>query len=80
MTSRKGFWVPRGEASARQRESLSSSKRFRKVAICMCVFVFRILAALFKTMTGRVVTIRLLDPPLHEFLPKVQRVVIESTK
>ena len=26
-------------------------------------------AALFKTMEDRPVTIRLLDPPLHEFLP-----------
>jgi pyruvate, orthophosphate dikinase len=25
--------------------------------------------ALFQTMTGKHVTIRLLDPPLHEFLP-----------
>ncbi len=27
-------------------------------------------AGLFKAMAGRPVTIRLLDPPLHEFLPQ----------
>ncbi len=30
--------------------------------------------AIFRTMTGRPVTIRLLDPPLHEFLPKEKEI------
>lgn len=28
--------------------------------------------AMFEAMTGKHVTIRLLDPPLHEFLPNVR--------
>ncbi len=31
-------------------------------------------AAIFRTMAGRPVTIRLLDPPLHEFLPKEREI------
>lgn len=31
-------------------------------------------AEIFKAMNGKPVTIRLLDPPLHEFLPRVQQV------
>ncbi len=32
---------------------------------------------LFKTMAGRPVTIRTLDPPLHEFLPKREELMVE---
>jgi len=32
---------------------------------------------LFKEMAGRPVTIRLLDPPLHEFLPKEEAAIKE---
>lgn len=32
---------------------------------------------IFRTMEGRPVTIRLLDPPLHEFLPPVETLVLE---
>ena len=35
---------------------------------------------IFKIMTGMPVTIRLLDPPLHEFLPKEQREIEEISK
>jgi pyruvate,orthophosphate dikinase len=35
---------------------------------------------IFKEMTGFPVTIRLLDPPLHEFLPKYNEVLEEYTK
>jgi pyruvate, orthophosphate dikinase len=31
-------------------------------------------AEIFKAMNGKPVTIRLLDPPLHEFLPRIQQV------
>jgi pyruvate,orthophosphate dikinase len=34
-------------------------------------------AGLFKTMDGMGVTIRLLDPPLHEFLPKREELLVE---
>src|SRR3546814_3180673 len=36
--------------------------------------------ALFKEMAGRPVTIRLLDPPLHEFLPHEDAAVAEVAK
>ncbi len=35
---------------------------------------------LFKAMEGYPVTIRLLDPPLHEFLPKMEDLMVEVTK
>ncbi|NJP38105.1 pyruvate, phosphate dikinase [Alkalicoccus luteus] len=35
---------------------------------------------IFKAMAGRPVTIRLLDPPLHEFLPDLEELLIETTK
>ncbi len=35
---------------------------------------------LFRSMDGLPVTIRLLDPPLHEFLPKREELLVEITK
>ncbi|MEW6087471.1 MAG: pyruvate, phosphate dikinase [bacterium] len=35
---------------------------------------------LFREMSGYPVTIRLLDPPLHEFLPKREELMVEITK
>lgn len=35
---------------------------------------------ILKAMSGFPVTIRLLDPPLHEFLPNVEELVVEITK
>ncbi|MFH1096209.1 MAG: pyruvate, phosphate dikinase [Candidatus Desantisbacteria bacterium] len=35
---------------------------------------------MFKAMKGLPVTIRLLDPPLHEFLPKYEDLLVEITK
>lgn len=34
---------------------------------------------IFKAMGGRPVTIRLIDPPLHEFLPKMDELLVEVT-
>jgi pyruvate,orthophosphate dikinase len=36
--------------------------------------------AIFKTMDGKPVTVRLLDPPLHEFLPDYKTMLIEFTE
>ncbi len=36
--------------------------------------------ALFRAMKGHPVTIRLLDPPLHEFLPKREELMVEIAK
>ena len=35
---------------------------------------------LFKTMDGKPVTVRLLDPPLHEFLPDYKTMLVEFTE
>ncbi|HBS59495.1 MAG TPA: pyruvate, phosphate dikinase, partial [Firmicutes bacterium] len=35
---------------------------------------------IFKAMEGFPVTIRLLDPPLHEFLPSLEELLIETTR
>ncbi|UYP45226.1 Phosphoenolpyruvate synthase [Candidatus Lokiarchaeum ossiferum] len=35
---------------------------------------------IFKTMNGKPVTVRLLDPPLHEFLPDYKTMLIEFTE
>jgi pyruvate,orthophosphate dikinase len=37
-------------------------------------------AALFKIMAGKPITIRLLDPPLHEFLPREEKDINEISK
>ncbi|MBI4298059.1 MAG: pyruvate, phosphate dikinase [Chloroflexi bacterium] len=37
-------------------------------------------AGLFRVMAGRPVIIRLIDPPLHEFLPKYEDLLVEVTK
>src|SRR5690606_30730592 len=36
--------------------------------------------AIFQAMDGLPVTIRLLDPPLHEFLPNLEDLVVELTE
>jgi len=35
---------------------------------------------IFKAMGGRPVTVRLIDPPLHEFLPSLEELLVEITK
>lgn len=35
---------------------------------------------ILKAMEGYPVTIRLLDPPLHEFLPSLEELLIETTE
>ena len=35
---------------------------------------------IFKIMSGLPVTVRLLDPPLHEFLPKSEKEISEVSK
>ena len=35
---------------------------------------------IFKIMSGLPVTVRLLDPPLHEFLPRTEKEIIEVAK
>ncbi|AKG04910.1 pyruvate, phosphate dikinase [Salimicrobium jeotgali] len=35
---------------------------------------------IFETLRGRPITIRLLDPPLHEFLPNVEELLVDITR
>ncbi|MCC6484358.1 MAG: pyruvate, phosphate dikinase [Armatimonadetes bacterium] len=35
---------------------------------------------IFKAMDGRPVTVRLIDPPLHEFLPSLEELLVETTE
>jgi pyruvate, orthophosphate dikinase len=37
-------------------------------------------AGILEAMAGHVVTIRLLDPPLHEFLPSMEQLLVETTE
>jgi pyruvate,orthophosphate dikinase len=37
-------------------------------------------AGILEAMAGNVVTIRLLDPPLHEFLPSFEQLLVETTE
>ena len=37
-------------------------------------------AGIFEAMAGLPVTIRLLDPPLHEFLPSLEQLLVETTE
>jgi len=65
---------------------LANNKKDRRVALKKLLPMQRAdFIGLFKAMAGLPVTIRLLDPPLHEFLPKreelmVEIAVLEATK
>jgi pyruvate, orthophosphate dikinase len=60
---------------------LSSSEEGRRAALAKLLPMQRQdFADLFEIMTGLPVTIRLLDPPLHEFLPKTDEEIGEVAK
>ena len=65
---------------------LADNEKDRRIALKKLLPMQRAdFAGLFKAMAGLPVTIRLLDPPLHEFLPKreelmVEIAVLEATK
>jgi pyruvate,orthophosphate dikinase len=60
---------------------LSDSEQGRRAALAKLLPMQRKdFAELFEIMTGLPVTIRLLDPPLHEFLPKTDEEVDEVSK
>jgi pyruvate,orthophosphate dikinase len=57
---------------------LASNAHDRKKALCMLLPMQQAdFAAIFREMSPLPVTIRLLDPPLHEFLPKLDEVRAE---
>jgi pyruvate,orthophosphate dikinase len=60
---------------------LADSEEGRKAAIDKLLPMQRgDFEAIFREMTGLPVTIRLLDPPLHEFLPQTQEEIAEVAK
>ena len=60
---------------------LADSEQGRRAALAKLLPMQRQdFAELFEIMTGLPVTIRLLDPPLHEFLPKTDEEVEEVAK
>jgi pyruvate,orthophosphate dikinase len=71
-----------GERIVAMREMiLSESEEGRRAALAKLLPMQRQdFADLFEIMTGLPVTIRLLDPPLHEFLPKTDEEIDEVSK
>ena len=58
----------------------STSKEREKALKKLLPFQRNDFEGIFKAMQGRPVTIRLLDPPLHEFLPKTEEDISELSK
>ena len=60
---------------------LSKSKEDRDSALDkFCLIKKKISKKIFKVMSGLPVTVRLLDPPLHEFLPKAEKDIEEVAR
>ena len=60
---------------------LADNKEGREVALAKILpFQREDFYGILKEMAGLPVTIRLLDPPLHEFLPNMEELIIETTK
>jgi len=66
---------------ALRRLILSEDEDDRKAALTGLVdFQTGDYSAIFSTMAGRPVTVRLFDPPLHEFLPRTEEDIEETAK
>ncbi|HEY3676482.1 MAG TPA: pyruvate, phosphate dikinase [Candidatus Tumulicola sp.] len=64
-----------------QRMILATDAAGRQAALAKLLPVQRSdFAAILEAMEGRTVTIRLLDPPLHEFLPSLEDLLVEVTE
>jgi pyruvate,orthophosphate dikinase len=63
-----------------QRMIIADSPEARAEALALLLpFQRDDFAAILETMAGYPVTIRLLDPPLHEFLPSLEQLLVETT-
>lgn len=72
------FFTPE-RLTALRRLILSQSEEDRKQALKGLVdYQSGDYGALFKVMTGKPVTVRLFDPPLHEFLPRSEEDIAET--
>lgn len=66
---------------AMQEMILADTKEEREAALAKILpFQREDFYGILKEMAGLPVTIRLLDPPLHEFLPNIEELIIETTK
>jgi len=64
-----------------QRMIISDTPQARAEALAQLLpFQRADFAGILEVMTGHVVTIRLLDPPLHEFLPSMEQLLVETTE
>ncbi|HEY1428426.1 MAG TPA: pyruvate, phosphate dikinase, partial [Candidatus Tumulicola sp.] len=64
-----------------QRMILADDRSGRDEALAKLLPVQRAdFAGILEAMEGRTVTIRLLDPPLHEFLPSLENLLVEVTE
>jgi pyruvate,orthophosphate dikinase len=64
-----------------QRMILAGDRAGRDEALTKLLPVQRAdFAGILEAMAGRTVTIRLLDPPLHEFLPSLENLLVEVTE
>jgi pyruvate,orthophosphate dikinase len=64
-----------------QRMILAESTQARSEALdLLCPFQRADFAGILEAMAGYSVTIRLLDPPLHEFLPSLEDLLVETTE
>ena len=70
-----------GRLAAMQEMILADNKEGREAALAKILpFQREDFYGILKEMAGLPVTIRLLDPPLHEFLPNMEELIIETTK
>lgn len=64
-----------------QQMIIAGTEEARKQALAKLLpFQYQDFKDIFKTMAEKPVTIRLLDPPLHEFLPNMEELLVEVTE
>ncbi|MEO8757243.1 MAG: putative PEP-binding protein [Devosia sp.] len=75
------MFFSRDRMVALRRLILSEDEKDRKAALTGLIdFQTDDYAAIFSTMGGRPVTVRLFDPPLHEFLPRTDEDIDETAR
>jgi pyruvate,orthophosphate dikinase len=75
------MFFSRDRMAALRRLILSEDEADRKAALTGLVdFQTGDYSAIFSTMAGRPVTVRLFDPPLHEFLPRSEEDIDETAR
>jgi pyruvate,orthophosphate dikinase len=70
----------KAEAAAIQKHLAGPEKKYREALAKLLPLQRRDFAGLFEAMDGYPVTIRTLDPPLHEFLPKREDLMVDIVR